>query len=111
MRDWVEHAMWWHVYPLGFVGAEKDALPDGAEPVHRLPHLTAWLDYVVDLGLSGVALGPVFASHTHGYDTVDHQRIDPRLGTEADLVAFLDAAHSRGLRVTLDGLVAGRLEV
>ena len=104
MRDWVEHAMWWHVYPLGFVGAEKDALPDGAEPVHRLPHLTAWLDYVVDLGLSGVALGPVFASHTHGYDTVDHLRIDPRLGTEADLVAFLDAAHSRGLRVALDGV-------
>ncbi|MDT0164573.1 alpha-amylase family glycosyl hydrolase [Actinotalea sp. AC32] len=104
MRGWVEHAMWWHVYPLGFVGAEREALPDGAPPVHRLEHVTRWLDHVVDLGLSGVALGPVFASHTHGYDTVDHHRVDPRLGTEEDLVALVDAAHARGLRVTLDGV-------
>lgn len=104
MPGWVEHAMWWHVYPLGFVGAEPVALPDGAPVVHRLEHVTAWLDHVVALGLSGVALGPVFASATHGYDTVDHLRVDPRLGTEADLVALCDAAHERGLRVTLDGV-------
>jgi glycosidase len=104
MPDWVQHAMWWHVYPLGFVGAERAALPDDAPPVHRLAHLTAWLDHVVELGLSGVALGPVFASATHGYDTVDHLRVDPRLGTDEDLDAFLAAAHERGLRVTLDGV-------
>ncbi|EYR65184.1 alpha-amylase [Actinotalea ferrariae CF5-4] len=104
MPDWVEHAMWWHVYPLGFTGAEKQALPDDAAPVHRFEHLTRWLDHVVGLGLNGVALGPVFASQTHGYDTVDHLRVDPRLGTEEDLVAFVDAAHARGLRVTLDGV-------
>ena len=48
MPDWVQHAMWWHVYPLGFVGAEQEALPDDAPPVHRLGHLTAWLDHVVE---------------------------------------------------------------
>lgn len=104
MPGWVEHAMWWHVYPLGFVGAERVALPDGAPAAHRFEHLTAWLDYVVDLGLSGIALGPVFASETHGYDTVDHLRIDPRLGTEDDFDAFVAAARSRGLRLTLDGV-------
>ena len=101
---WVEHALWWHVYPLGFVGAESAALPDDASPVHRFEHLTAWLDYVVELGLSGIALGPVFASHTHGYDTIDHLRIDPRLGSEDDFRHFLAEARSRGLRVTLDGV-------
>ena len=101
---WVEHALWWHVYPLGFVGAEPTALPDGAAPVSRLGHLVEWLDYVVELGLSGIALGPVFAAHTHGYDTIDHLRIDPRLGTEADLVQLVEQAHARGLRVTLDGV-------
>jgi cyclomaltodextrinase / maltogenic alpha-amylase / neopullulanase len=104
MPGWVRHAMWWHVYPLGFVGAEREALPAAAPPAHRLEHLTAWLDHVVETGLSGVALGPVFASHTHGYDTVDHLRIDPRLGTEEDFDAFLAAARTRGLRVTLDGV-------
>ncbi len=104
MPGWVEHAMWWHVYPLGFVGAERDALPPGTPAAHRFEHLTAWLDYVVDLGLSGIALGPVFASETHGYDTVDHLRIDPRLGTDADFDRFVAAARSRGLRITLDGV-------
>jgi glycosidase len=104
MPAWVEHAVWWHVYPLGFVGAEKGALPTDAPPVHRLPHLTAWLDYAVGLGASGLMLGPVFASETHGYDTVDFFQVDPRLGDDADLEALVAAAHERGVRVVLDGV-------
>ncbi|WIB35500.1 hypothetical protein [Curtobacterium sp. MCJR17_043] len=76
---WVEHVMWWHVYPLGFVGAEvrPDTTVDARPVEHRLGHLEGWLDHVVDLGLNGLLLGPVFASSSHGYDTVDHFRIDP----------------------------------
>src|SRR3954471_1821719 len=80
--DWVSHAVWWQVYPLGFVGAEPEAGKIGTEsdPVrHRLGRLHEWLDYAVELGASGLALGPMFASQTHGYDTVDYFRIDPRL--------------------------------
>ncbi len=104
MPGWVEHAMWWHVYPLGFVGAEREALPADAPVAHRFAHLTAWLDHVVELGLSGIALGPVFSSQTHGYDTVDHLAIDRRLGTEEDFDALVAAAKDRGLRVTVDGV-------
>ncbi|QZN85113.1 alpha-amylase family protein [Cellulomonas sp. C5510] len=100
---WVEHALWWHVYPLGFTGAEPAA--DAATPVtHRLAHVERWLDYLVDLGLNGLALGPVLASATHGYDTVDHLRVDPRLGDRDDLDRLLAAAHERGVRVLLDGV-------
>ncbi len=101
---WVQHAMWWHVYPLGFTGAERAALGPGAPVAHRLGHVERWLDYLVDLGLNGLALGPVFASSTHGYDTVDHDRVDPRLGDRADLDRLLAAAHDRGVRVLLDGV-------
>lgn len=103
---WVEHAMWWHVYPLGAVGAEvRPTTPVDDRPVeHRLQRLVPWLDHVVALGLNGLLLGPVFASSTHGYDTVDHFRVDPRLGDEADLVALVGAAHERGVRVVLDGV-------
>lgn len=102
-REWVEHALWWHVYPLGFTGAERTA--DATTPVtRRLAHVARWLDHVVDLGLNGLALGPVFASSTHGYDTVDHLRVDPRLGDRADLDDLLAAAHDRGVRVLLDGV-------
>ena len=63
-----------------------------------------WLDHAVQLGASGIALGPVFASRTHGYDTTDHFRIDPRLGDDADFDRLVDEAHRRGLRVLLDGV-------
>jgi cyclomaltodextrinase len=100
--DWVRHAIWWQVYPLGFVGAwpARDDPDDG----HRLRRLLGWLDYAVELGASGLALGPVFASETHGYDTVDYLRIDPRLGDDGDFDALVAAAHDRGLRVLLDGV-------
>jgi len=103
---WVEHAMWWHVYPLGAVGAEvrPDTAVDDRPVEHRLGRLTEWLDHVVDLGLNGLLLGPVSASSTHGYDTVDHFRVDPRLGEESDLTALVAAAHDRGIRVLLDGV-------
>jgi glycosidase len=100
---WAEHAIWWHVYPLGFVGAfPADPAPTADE--HRLRRLIDWLDHAVALGASGLALGPVFASRTHGYDTTDHFRIDPRLGDDADFDALVGAAHDRGLRVLLDGV-------
>ncbi|MFD7653722.1 alpha-amylase family protein [Actinosynnema sp. NPDC059797] len=101
--DWVRHAVWWHVYPLGFTGAEPRSGAD--TPVtHRLGHLVAWLDHLVELGASGLALGPVFASETHGYDTTDHYRVDPRLGDDGDFDALVAAASARGVRVLLDGV-------
>jgi cyclomaltodextrinase len=103
--DWVRHAIWWQVYPLGFLCAEPARdLADPTSVSHRLGRLVDWLDYAARLGASGLALGPVFAAETHGYDTVDHYRVDPRLGDERDLLELLDAAHQRGLRVLLDGV-------
>jgi cyclomaltodextrinase len=106
---WVKHAIWWHVYPLGFTGAEP-ALLAGQTTVHRLPRLQAWLDYALELGASGLALGPVFASESHGYDTTDYFRIDPRLGDNEDFDELIRQAHDRGLKVLLDGVFnhAGR---
>ncbi|WP_245861937.1 alpha-amylase family glycosyl hydrolase [Sanguibacter antarcticus] len=70
----------------------------------RLGHLEAWLDYAVELGVSGLVLGPVFASETHGYDSIDQYRIDPRLGDDANFDTFVSACKERGLRLVLDGV-------
>ena len=106
MVSWPDHVMWWHLYPLGFTGAPispgEDV--DRNAVVHRLGRIESYLDHVVGLGLNGIALGPIFASQTHGYDTVDHFRIDPRLGEEEDLLRLVEQASRRGVRVLLDGV-------
>ena len=100
---WVQHAIWWQTYPLGFVGAFP-ADPPPTIDEHRLSRLATWLDHAQELGASGIALGPVFASTTHGYDTTDHYRIDPRLGDDSDFDHLVAEARGRGLRILLDGV-------
>jgi len=100
---WSDTVIWWHVYPLGFLGAERELDPD--LPVrHRLPRLVDWLEHLTGLGANGLLLGPVFRSSTHGYDTLDHLQVDPRLGDADDLDALIAACHARGIRVALDGV-------
>src|SRR6476660_2874306 len=92
--SWVDHVIWWQVFPLGFVGAESEL--EGARPEpHRLRRLIGWLDHLVSLGCNGLSLGPVFTSGTHGYDTIDYLEIDPRLGDDADFDALVTACHDK----------------
>jgi len=102
---WVASVIWWHCYPLRFVGAETRAeeLPEG-EVRHRLGRLIGWLDYLIDLGANGLMLAPIFASTSHGYDTLDYFRADPRLGDLDDFDDLVRNARDRGIRVCLDGV-------
>ncbi|GAA2890824.1 alpha-amylase [Actinoplanes cyaneus] len=104
MTDWAEHVIWWHLHPLTFLGAPRQALPPGAPAEPRLRKLGPWLDYLLELGCNGLALGPIFESETHGYDTVNHYRVDRRLGTEEDLRWLVDECRAKGIRVLLDGV-------
>lgn len=69
--------------------------------------VTQHLDYIKDLGATTIWLGPVwkqrpFSDDYHGYAIQDFLQVDPRFGTRADLVTFVDEAHKKGLRVLLD---------
>jgi cyclomaltodextrinase / maltogenic alpha-amylase / neopullulanase len=103
LANWIEDAVWWHIYPLGFGGGEREAAAC-PEMQHRLGRIVGWLDYAVDLGVSGLLLAPIFASSTHGYDTTDHFEIDRRLGDSADFDTLVKEARRRGLRLILDGV-------
>lgn len=100
---WIDGLTWWHVYPLGFSGAEPESRHVHGV-VHRLRHLITWLDYARDLGCRGIQVGPVFASQAHGYDTIDHLHVDHRLGDERDFESLVDACRERGLRLLLEGV-------
>ena len=61
------------------------------------------LDYIQSLGCNAVWLSPLFASPTHhGYDATDYYTVEPRFGTNAELIALIEKAHQRGIRVILD---------
>ncbi len=61
------------------------------------------LDYIQSLGCNTVWLSPFFASPTyHGYDASDYYTVEPRLGTNAELIELIEKAHQRGMRVILD---------
>lgn len=68
-----------------------------------LKGLTERLDYIDALGASAVWLSPIHPSASyHGYDVLDYEAVNPDFGTDADLKAFIDAAHARGIKVYLD---------
>ncbi len=61
------------------------------------------LGYLSELGVTVLWLSPIYPSPSHhGYDATDFRKIEPRLGTEADLRELVNAAHARGMRVLLD---------
>ena len=68
---------------------------------------------VKDLGFTAVWLAPVVVQQAvqgdsaayHGYWGLDFTRVDPHLGTNADFAAFVDCAHSLGMKVYLDIVV------
>ena len=104
MSRWIDHTIWWHVYPLGFAGAPIRPTPEERALSPRLDRLLPWLDYLIDLGANGLALGPIFQSESHGYDTLDFYRIDSRLGDDATFDHLARACQERGIHLMLDGV-------
>ena len=65
------------------------------------------LDYLRDLGITTLWIGPVFRQRDHlntfhGYGIQDFLEVDPHLGTRQDLLDLVDAAHGKKLRIILD---------
>lgn len=101
--SWFESSFMYQVYPLGLCDAPYEN--DGVL-AHRLRRLldNGWVDHMSKLGSDCLLLNPVFESISHGYDTTDYKKVDCRLGDNQDLVDLVDACHSRGIKVLLDGV-------
>ena len=89
MSKWYEEAIFYHIYPLGLLGAPERRQDQGEETVHRLRDLDAWADHMKDLGFTATYIGPLFESTSHGYDTKDYRRVDSRLGDNEDFRHFV----------------------
>ena len=63
------------------------------------------VDYLDALGVGAVYLSPILqatSGSAHGYDVVDHTRVDPERGGPEGLDAVAGSAHARGLPVVID---------
>lgn len=63
------------------------------------------IPYIADLGVSHLYTSPILAARegsTHGYDIVDHNRLNPELGTETDFLGMVEALHAHDLGLIVD---------
>ena len=98
-------ALWQHgAFMEIFVRSYKDSDGDG---IGDLRGLTAQLDYLRDLGVTGLWLMPVTKSQDgdHGYAVTDYRSIETAYGSLADLDELLRQAHARGIGVILDYVI------
>jgi len=88
------------VYYEIFVRSFADSNGDG---IGDLNGITAKLDYLKWLGVSGLWLTPIFPSPSyHGYDVTNYFAVNPQFGTMADFHRLLRQAHARGIKVLID---------
>ncbi len=102
-------------------GLKGDRMKTGYDPTSKgfynggdLKGLTSRLDYLQGMGVTAIWLGPIFKNKPvqggpgqesagyHGYWVTDFTSVDPHLGTNADMKAFVDASHARGIKVYMD---------
>ena len=75
-----------------------------------LAGLTQKLPYLDNMGITAIWLTPILRNQAmqadtsgyHGYWILDFTEIDPHLGSNAELKAFIDQAHQRNIKVFFD---------
>ena len=99
--SWLSEAVFYQIYPSSFQDSDGNGIGD-------IPGITSRLDYIKSLGVTAIWLNPVYVSGwtDGGYDIIDYYKVDPRFGTNTDLVELVKQAHARGIKVVMD-LVAG----
>ncbi|MEE0061496.1 MAG: glycoside hydrolase family 13 protein [Acutalibacteraceae bacterium] len=115
---WVNDTVWYQIFPDRFCnsGTKRYRSYDKwASPKKKMGYLdryggdlkgiTSKLDYLKDLGINGIYFTPLNKSNSnHKYNTTDYTMIDPDFGTDEDLITLVKEAHSRGIRIMLDGV-------
>lgn len=100
-KEWWRGAVIYQIYPRSYYDSNGDGIGD-------LPGITEKLGYVASLGVDAIWLSPFFTSpmKDFGYDVSDYRDVDPIFGTLDDFRTLLDKAHSLGLKIIIDQVMA-----
>lgn len=117
--EWAKSAIFYQIFPARFCRGKSDFEPKflkawgkfGEKVNHfdvyggNLQGITDKLDYLHDLGITGIYMTPINASDSqHKYDTTDYLKIDESFGDEKTLKTLVSEAHKRNIRIMLDGV-------
>ncbi|MGM0826188.1 MAG: alpha-glucosidase family protein [Pseudomonadota bacterium] len=99
--DWWRGAVIYQIYPRSFMDSRGDGIGDLQGVIDRL-------DYIASLNVDAIWLSPFFTSpmKDFGYDISDYCDVDPMFGTLEDFDRLVEAAHVRGLKVTIDQVLS-----
>jgi maltose alpha-D-glucosyltransferase/alpha-amylase len=97
---WYKDAVIYQLHVRTFSDSNADGIGDFAG-------LTQRIDYLQELGVTAIWLLPFYPSplRDDGYDIADYCSVNPTYGSLDDFKAFLNAAHSRGIRVIIELVV------
>ena len=115
--DWLKQAVVYNIFPDSFASEWRfiRGTPSetgwGSDVVLKsklggtIRGITANLDYIADLGFTCLYINPIFAAgEYHKYDVLDYFNVSPNMGTNEDFHELVSQAHSRGIRVIIDGV-------
>ncbi|MBM7579778.1 glycoside hydrolase family 13 protein [Jeotgalibacillus terrae] len=115
--EWVHNTVWYQIFPERFANGDASLNPPGtiawaSEDPKRdsffggdLQGVIDHLDYLQDLGITGIYFTPVFeASTNHKYDTIDYFEIDQHFGDKDKLKELIQECKKRNIRVMLDAV-------
>lgn len=116
--DWVAKTVWYQIFPERFANGNAELSPEGAldwdssiRPKSSdffggdLQGIIDHLDYLQDLGITGLYLCPIFESPSnHKYNTTDYFEIDRHFGDKETFRQLVEQAHQRGMKVMLDAV-------
>lgn len=90
---------WYEIFVYSFCDSNGDGLGD-------LQGVTDQLDYLQNLGITGIWLMPIHPSSSyHKYNVSDYYAIDPDYGTMEDFETLMAECEKRGIHVILDLVV------
>lgn len=103
MSSWIDEAVIYHIYTLGFCGAEEEN-QETVPLEHRIQKVTSWSEHLKRMGINTILFAPLFESCSHGYDIIDYYKLDKRLGDNDDLKLVCQKLHEAGFHILLDGV-------
>lgn len=117
--SWVNNTIWYQIFPDRFCNGNESINPKHTKPWAGpkqkvkneeifggdLRGIIQKLDYLQDLGITGLYLTPVNqAESVHKYDTTDYLQIDSAFGDKTVMKELVQKAHEKGIRIMVDGV-------